>query len=306
MVRSPLAYGKIKDSQPTTADSLQTVQDILSTPEDQIDLAQAKLNLDKIIDPAIDVGASLREIDAIAQKISVMAGAGASARLKLTKLRDYLFVSGEWNEHRVYQYDMSDPLGQKFEHKLLSNYLKTRLGNCVTMPLLFVILADRLGVHAEIAQAPLHFFVKYTDEATGKTFNLEITSGAHVTRDDYYRQKMPMTDLAIANGIYMRALSKKETLATMADLVLDSALDKKQYAKAERLGAIILNAYPNDVYAIAKQGSAYGLELDEQFESKYPVPADIPPSLLARYEMLVEKNKTAFKKAEALGWQPIE
>jgi len=96
---------------------------------------------------------------------------------------------------------MSDPLGQNPTHDLLTSYLASRKGNCVSMPILFVILGERLGLNVTLSTAPLHVLVKYTDAQSGVTYNLEATSGGGFTRDAWYRQNLPMTDVAIANGI---------------------------------------------------------------------------------------------------------
>ena len=48
-----------------------------------------------------------------------------------------------------------------------------------------------------------------SDGASGRIFNLETTSGAHVTRDEWYRSNLPMTDAALRNGLYMRPLSRR-------------------------------------------------------------------------------------------------
>jgi len=65
---------------------------------------------------------------------------------------------------------------------LLQRYLTTRRGNCITMPILFLALGQRLGLTMTLAEAPLHVFVKYTDD-DGAVWNLEATSGGGVTRD---------------------------------------------------------------------------------------------------------------------------
>ncbi|HQR60734.1 MAG TPA: hypothetical protein PLH03_05155, partial [Methylophilaceae bacterium] len=48
---------------------LKPIQAILEQPENQIDLAKAKLTIDKTINPLIDVEANLKAIDATAAKI---------------------------------------------------------------------------------------------------------------------------------------------------------------------------------------------------------------------------------------------
>lgn len=46
------------------------------------------------------------------------------------------------------------------------------------MPFLFIILGDRLGINVTASVAPLHVFVKFTDE-NGVIHNLETTSGTN-------------------------------------------------------------------------------------------------------------------------------
>lgn len=293
-------------AQENTRDAVQIVRSVLQTPEESIDLATAKLTFDKLVDPTIDIGASLAQINRMVETVRSMAGPAASSKQKLTAVRDYIYLSGDWNDHRPYQYDLADPLGEKIANKLLPNYISSRRGNCVTMPFLFIILADRMGLRATASLAPLHVFVKFTEAATGKTFNLETTSGAHVTRDAWYREKMPMTDEAIANGVYMKTLTKKETLAVMADTIVEHYRATKQYEKAIAVAEAILATYPNSVHAMLSRGTAAAYLLDDNFYQKYPMPADIPVNLRRDYEMLVEINRSAFERAEALGWRPTE
>lgn len=54
------------------------------------------------------------------------------------------------------------------------------------MPILFLILGDRLGLDMALASAPLHMFVRWRD-SSGRTLSLETTSGAHPARDAWFR-----------------------------------------------------------------------------------------------------------------------
>jgi hypothetical protein len=193
------------------ADPVQVLRALFAVSDNKIDFAKAKLAIDKIIDPGIDVNASLAEIDAMARTVRAMAGPGASPIQRLASVRRFIYVSGDWNQHRPYQYDMTDPLGAKPTNALLPNYLRNRRGNCVSMPILFMILADRLGVHVTLSTAPFHVFAKYVDDATGKAYNLETTSGGYPERDAWLRRNFPMTDEAVKNGVYLKTLSRKET-----------------------------------------------------------------------------------------------
>lgn len=284
----------------------QIVEAMLQRPERELDLAVAKLEVDSLIDPTIDVSAALAQVDGMVEAIKRMAGPSSSNRQKLSALREYLYVSGNWNGNRPYGYDMDDPLGTKIANKLLSHYLSRRRGNCVTMPILFIILGQRLNLPVTLAVAPLHVFVKYTEEGTGESFNIETTSGAHVARDAWYREKMPMTDAAVANGVYLAPLSRREAVALMADTLIEHHVTTKQYDEAIAIADLVLAAYPKFAQAMVGRGTAAARLLEERFYQRYSTPDVIPVARRDEYAQLVEINRTSFDQAEALGWRPVE
>lgn len=58
--------------------NLGTIRAFMEKPDDQIDLAKAKLIIDRMIDPNIDTESNLNRLDAMAQKIRAMLPADAS------------------------------------------------------------------------------------------------------------------------------------------------------------------------------------------------------------------------------------
>ncbi len=140
----------------------------MSTPDDKIDFARAKLTFDKLYDPAsTNIDASLKQIDGMVRTIRAMAGPQAPPQLRLVALRTYIYKAGPWNDNNPFTYDFADPLGRKSSNQLLATYLRTRRGNCVSMPMLFAALAQRLGLDVTLSTAPHHVFVKYHDDAAG-------------------------------------------------------------------------------------------------------------------------------------------
>ena len=196
----------------------QALKAILDQSEESIDFAKAKLTIDKLVAPSIDVKANLKKIDAMAKTIQALLPVGASSKDKMLAVKKYLYESGAWNNGQSYQYDFDDPKGTKIINKLLPTYLTTKKGNCISMPLLFIVLGQRLGIDVMASTAPLHVLVKYTDSNTGQSYNLETTSGANPSRDMWYQQTMHITDQALASKIYLQKLSKRETVAVMATL----------------------------------------------------------------------------------------
>ena len=88
------------------ATHLHTVQSLLAGPSERIDLALAKLTFDRIVSPTIDVESSLRQIDQMIGAIGNLAGPSPSTLDKLRAVRRYIYESGDWNDHRPYQYDL--------------------------------------------------------------------------------------------------------------------------------------------------------------------------------------------------------
>ena len=278
----------------------------MKTPDGRIDFARAKLTFDKIYDSSTDIAARLKEIDAMAQAIRAMAGPTAPSRLRLIMLRKYIYEAGAWNDNRPFQYDLSDPLGHKPKNRLLSTYLLARRGNCVSMPILFVALAQRLGLNATLSTAPDHIFAKYTDDVTGKTLNLETTSGAYPARDVYIRQNMPMTDEAITNGIYMKTLSGKEALVVLAGIVIEREMADGRYQEAWDIAELLRPYYPNAPVVMLTPADAALALVREEYLSKYPRKDDIPPERSDRLHFLERSVSNALNHAYALGWRETD
>ena len=283
---------------------------VFSSP-DQISFAQAKLAVDHFVDPSVDVPATLAELDRMAGTVQKMLATlppeAAAADVERTNaLRAFLHQPGWWNESRPFAYDLSDPLGRAPGAQMLSRYLTTRQGNCVSMPMLFVALGEKLGLDLTLSTAPQHLFVKWTDRATGKTWNLEVTSGAGATRDQRYREQLPMTDAAVANGVYLKALSRQEALATVATAVLDGLLAAGRYEEAIAAADVLIEAWPANTYAMIQKGNAYQRLLQRDFISRYPHESDIPAGKLREAQRLLRENRAAYAQAEALGWRETD
>ena len=280
--------------------NLASVRALLALPEDKIDLAKAKLTVDRMIDPQIDIAGTVRQLDAMASEIKATLPAGASSRAKVEALRSFLYDSGGGKS--PFQYDMQDPSGRKIQNKLLPTYLATRRGNCISMPFLFIVLGQRLGIDVTAATAPEHVFVKFRDE-TGAWFNLETTSGAGFTSDTWIQKNMPMTPQALANGIYMRPLTKKETIAEILVTLMEWYRQQGQDEDCIALANLLLARDPKDVEAMLNMSGAYYGMIRREFESRYARPRNVPPLLRPRLSELEQNLRRWRSEAEALGWR---
>lgn len=111
-----------------------------------------------------------------------------------------------------YTYDMEDFWGEQDWRKMfVLKLLYTGSGNCHSMPALYKILADELGVDAWLAITPNHTYIKQWNDKTG-WYNTEVTNGdfpldGDIKHNSYIKHE------AIAAGIYMDTLSDKENIA---------------------------------------------------------------------------------------------
>lgn len=281
------------------------VREVLSQPDNQLDYGRAKLAFDRIIDPSLDAEAAVAEVERLADRARALAGPNATDLAKLAALRRVIYESGAWNGNRSFSYDHADPFGRNVRNKLLSTYLRTRRGNCVSMPILFLLVGERMGLTLSLSTAPLHVFVRYTDPA-GREMNLETTSGGHPSRTVFYRQQMPMSDRSIESGLYMRTLTRREAVALMATTVMEFLMSERRFQEAIEVGEIILENGTRDAATMVQVGTAYANLMNTEFVQPYPIPATIPPPLRNRYMMLAQRNQQLFQAAEALGWEPVQ
>ncbi|MEP2781947.1 MAG: transglutaminase family protein, partial [Pseudoruegeria sp.] len=141
------------------ADIRADVREVFARDMDTLDFAHVKIEVDRMIDPSIDVDAQLAQIDQMVATIRTMLPPNATNWDKVETIRRYIYQAGAWNDGRAFSYDHDDPYGLDVRNKLLSDYIQDRRGNCITMPFLFIILGQRLGLDVTPAMAPLHVFV---------------------------------------------------------------------------------------------------------------------------------------------------
>lgn len=117
-------------------------------------------------------------------------------------------------KYKPFTYDFEDVFGHREVSNLfVSKLLDTQKGNCNSMPYLYKILAEELGVDANLALAPNHIYIKHNIKSLG-WYNTELTSG--IFPQDSWLMASGFIHLdAIQNGVFMKALNNKESLALL-------------------------------------------------------------------------------------------
>ena len=206
----------------------------------------------------------------------------------------YMKDSSTINNFKPYVYDFDDFMGDKdWTKQFITKLMRTHTGNCHSLPYLYKILCEEIGVKAS-SLGPNHVYIKHIDEK-GQWNNVELTSGGF-PRDQWIIKQMAISVEAIKSGAYMAPLSDKESVALcMYDL---AETYNFQYGQDEFLLNIIstaLSYYPTCI-PLYEMKSNCCIELVNR-ENKKPSPDTI--YINTKYNLY----KAAQAKVNELGYE---
>lgn len=152
-------------------------------------------------------------------------------------------------KHTPFKYDFVDYMGQKDWSKMfVSKLLKTKTGQCHSMPLLYLILAEQIQAEASLSFSPSHSFIKFKDQ-NGKWYNIELTNGMF-TASSFMINSGYIKAEAIQNHIYLQNLSKQELLSEFYVDLANGYVHKFGYDNfVEKIADKALELYPKNVNA---------------------------------------------------------
>lgn len=129
-----------------------------------------------------------------------------------------LHLKNSKQKHLPFKYDFEDYAGvQDYSKMFVTKLLQTGSGQCHSLPLLYLILAEAIEAEAYLALSPNHSYIRFPAD-NGKWYNIELTNGMFST-DSYILQSGYIKSEALLNKIYMQNLSQEELLsAQLTDL----------------------------------------------------------------------------------------
>lgn len=184
------------------------IDQILSLPEDKIDVGIAALTFAKEIYPDLDIQAYSRKIDYLADETRQLAGGTTDPERRIRVLNTVIYrIEG-------FHYDRDPFSRSKQEYYFLNGILDTKQGICYSMPLLYIAVAQRLGWPIYPVIIPDHVFARYVDPTFDRQ-NIETTSGGKYSPDESYVADFFISAKGIKNGNYLKTLSYREFLSEM-------------------------------------------------------------------------------------------
>ena len=166
-------------------------------------------------DPRLDPQGVLAQVDMLADKLRRRLPADAAPLQRLRLLNTYFFhelgFAGNVNDY----YDR--------RNSYVSEVLKTRRGIPITLAVLYIEIAQQIGLHAEGVSFPGHFLVKL-QMPRGEVV-IDPFSGHSLSRDDLEERLAPFrlqirsaalaADASAPIGPYLKAASGREVIARL-------------------------------------------------------------------------------------------
>lgn len=198
------------------ANPIDEIQEYLERDERDIDIGIAALILSKEAYPNIDINAYSKLIDQMV-KVSSAIESNEKPLFKdagIEKINVFLYMKGPWNGNWEWKYEKKYDDSAVAKNNWLPYYIDNRLGNCVSMPTLWLAIGQRMGLPVNGSLAPQHIFVKF-DNGVVKA-NVETTGiGGNNSDSMMIAQIENASPTIIKGGSYYRQLSRKEYVAAL-------------------------------------------------------------------------------------------
>ncbi|MDR1554293.1 MAG: hypothetical protein LBS69_12665 [Prevotellaceae bacterium] len=116
--------------------------------------------------------------------------------------------------HLPVKYDYDDYNSKNsYDSHFVTKLMRTGIGQCYSMPLYYLILAEEIKADAYWSFSPRHSFIKIQDKK-GAWYNLELTCNA-ILSDAHYMNSGYIKAEAIRNKLYLEPLDKTNIVAEM-------------------------------------------------------------------------------------------
>ncbi|MFT3995758.1 MAG: hypothetical protein QM660_15720, partial [Dysgonomonas sp.] len=116
--------------------------------------------------------------------------------------------------HYPVKYNYEDYNSQiSYDSHFVTTLMQTNTGQCHSMPLYYLVLAEEMNAEAYWSFSPRHSFVKIQDKK-GNWHNLELTAKA-ILSDTHYMNNSYIKAEALQNKIYLEPMDKTNIIAEM-------------------------------------------------------------------------------------------
>ena len=236
-----------------SADPYREFREAVDRPEEKIDLGRAALTIALPDYPELDLEACLVRLDLLAQDVADRLGPDAGAFRALAALNHVLFAQHGFRGNRE---DYFDP-----KNSFLNEVLERKQGIPITLSVLYMEVAGRVGLKIDGVGFPGHFLVKCA--AGGEEIIIDPFNGGEIkSRSDLER----LLFQAAGGGVGLRdemlaTTSKKNILRRMLANLKMIYMSRADWLKCLAALDRLLIVYPDSAEELRERGAVY-LKLD--------------------------------------------
>lgn len=185
----------------------------------------------------------------------------------------------------------------------VSKLMRTRTGQCHSLPLFFLCVAEQLNAKAWLSLSPNHSFIQYFDEE-GHRYNFEPTNGNLVTQT-WLMQSTYINSTALKNKTYLDTLSSRKLYAQcLSDLLMGHLMKIGYNQFSDHLANQILVIDPANVTALMTQANYYYYIFRDELKAAGNPPESNYPAY-PRLDGAFKRMQEARQKVEQTGFQEM-
>jgi regulator of sirC expression with transglutaminase-like and TPR domain len=209
---------------------------VLAVKEDKIDLVHAALLLARLDNDEVDVEGYRGEVERMARKVSERLAKDAKEADRLAALNQYFFKDRGFHGSRADYYHRSN--------SYLSEVIDDREGLPITLSVLYIELARRLGLKVEGVGLPGHFVVRYVP-AKGEGQLIDVyEGGTPMSREEAEKKAEEITGKPLREE-HLKAITRKAVLVRMLHNLLNVSNREQDRAASLRYLDAILTVDPD-------------------------------------------------------------
>ncbi len=220
---------------------------VASLPDDAIDLAEAALLIAAEAYPGLDVDAYLGRLDALAHEARSQIETAMADRERVSRLNRFLFVEKGFSGNQKNYYDP--------RNSFLNHVLDTRTGIPITLAVVYVEVARRLGLSIHGVSFPGHFLVKCVGatEIIIDAFFGQVLSEAQCLQ----RLRTVLGPQAKLDRRHLQPATTREILVRILGNLKHIYLQASEYRSALACSERILLMSPDSAHELRDRGLMY-------------------------------------------------
>jgi regulator of sirC expression with transglutaminase-like and TPR domain len=216
---------------------------VLPSSPEAADLSSTYVGLSAIVDPEMDKKWTCDELNRLSEGLKVFIGDEADPELIIKKYNDYFFDTLSFRYDEKYnallagkQEGAGPDLEDAINYESAYRVLKSRHGICLSLSMIYLVMAEKLKIPIYGVVLPGHFHVRYQDNSHS-SINAEPTSGGSNQYNNFeyfdYKGRFGIETIDENRAIYNKTLSKYETIGVLLNNFSDILIRKGEYRNAK-------------------------------------------------------------------------